>query len=69
MADEVIQELLADSSAFLDGWDENVQQVKNLLQASLQSKSQLLARQQAMTGLVASETALLEKVTHSLHPL
>ena len=65
MADEVIQELISDSSAFLAGWDENSHQVQALLQASLQEKSSLLAEQQALTGLIARETELL----HNARPL
>ena len=63
MADEVIQELLSDSSAFLAGWDQNSQQVQALLQASLQEKGALLAEQQALTGLIATETAMLQKAS------
>ena len=66
MADEVIQELLSDSSAFLTGWDQNSQQVQNLLQASLHERSSFAAQQQAMTGLIAAETALLQKANKSL---
>ena len=65
MADEVIQELLSDSSAFLAGWDQNSEQVQTLLQASLQEKGALLAEQQALPGLIATETAMLQRVAPS----
>ena len=62
VVDGVIQEIASDSAAFLSGWNENVQQVRRLLQEAAEQKAELLAQQKALAELVAAETALLLEV-------